>query len=188
MWPTLVIYGTLLATTLFNRIFATSTWATPHDSFLLWRDSATFDNEDFTNPRIVDVTENAKRVRELTRDSFPDLNARDILGLERLHRLSVLAMKATATPEQLEWAEKWDLWWSMYATTLTGSDQRSSADRLYAYTIDRKLGFLKSTPEIYQFELDFDLEYRSSDAFRDSQPQKLCPKLPPRPLKCDSSL
>lgn len=95
---------------------------------------------------------------------YPDLDAPNLPPLERLDRLSVLAVKPNATVEQLEWAEIWRRWWRTMHTPIP-YDTRTAAEELLEYTAKRQYGAIKDSPEIIQFEEKFSREYQQEHKF-----------------------
>lgn len=104
----------------------------------------------------------AEETRRLNIDKYPDLYDPEISPLECLTRLAILASKPSATAEQITFVDEWADWWD-YTHANIPHDSRSNADRLLAYTIERKTQYLKPTLNAAVYEADLVARIRSSD-------------------------
>lgn len=89
--------------------------------------------------------------RNRTRNEYPDYLEKGITPLLRLTRLATRALKETATAHELRWAELWNQWWHATHEYLPG-DTRTSADRLFEYTVNRNAGTIAGDETTLKFE------------------------------------
>lgn len=112
----------------------------------------------------VDAKKIANSLVCATKDKYPFVNEPEITPLERLYRLSVLAVKPGASLEILGWVERWRLWYDGNNSPLE-HELRVPAKRLLVYTTDRRTKVIKDSEEVHAFESAFDDEYRQSQEY-----------------------
>lgn len=102
--------------------------------------------------------EAAKEARRILRLFEPNKTEWGLNDLERLYRIAVHALKEPAKAEDLDVAHAWLRWWASGGHT-HAFDLGNDADNFYRYVIERKLGFIKETIELVDWESKTSQDY-----------------------------
>lgn len=87
----------------------------------------------------------------LTSNIHPNIYEASISPLERLHRLAIRAIKPMPPQPLVDLITVWQTWWDVDNPRIR-FDERSVAERFYAYVTERQLGYIATTDDIQEFE------------------------------------